>query len=178
MNRSFYYTLALWILFAAPGIFAIPSQTEWFVAGTQAAADGDDNNPGTAERPLASVQRAIRLIKTAFANEPFETAVINIQGAVTNYGDGAEIFGMITVQGDGPAVILRGSGTGAILDAGGRGRVLFIGGGNRVTLENITLTGGKESTGAGVYVSNSSLVMGNGVVIRDNEAGFGGGDLR
>jgi len=74
--------LSLWALIFASGLFAVPSQTEWFVAGTGAVSAGDDRNPGTADLPLASIYRALSLIKDAFAAEPFDTAVIKIEGAV------------------------------------------------------------------------------------------------
>jgi len=171
------FIFAFLLIVSAPFLYAAPSQTVWFVAGAGVAANGDDENPGTSEQPLASVQRALNLIKVAYASEPFESAIIVIEGTVTNYGNEMEIFGMVTIRGEGayPAVILRGSGAGDILNAGGRERVLFIDDGNNVIIENLTLSGGRASIGAGVYAANSRLVVGDGSVIIDNEGGFGGG---
>jgi hypothetical protein len=39
---------AVLALVIGPHLHALPSQTEWFVAGAGAAARGDDSNPGTA----------------------------------------------------------------------------------------------------------------------------------
>jgi predicted outer membrane repeat protein len=87
------------------------------------------------------------------------------------------LFGMVTIRGERayPAIILRGSGETSVIDAGGASRVLYIDGGNKITLENITLTGGRASTGAGIYAEDSVVAIGFGSVIKGNTGGFGGG---
>lgn len=166
----------------AAGISEQPASQEnvWFVSGDGAAVAGNDLNPGTAEQPLASVQKALTLIKAAYAGESFKTAVIRIDGKVSNTGNDYQVLGMITIQGEGayPAIVLRGSSNPIRMDtlnAGGNGRVLYIEDGNNVTIENLTLTGGRASTGAGVYVCGSRFTVGRNSFVQGNEGGFGGG---
>jgi len=172
--------LAFLIIALTPSLHANPPQNTWHVAGARASAKGDDGNSGTAEYPLASVQKALSLIRAAYAVERFETAVIQIDGAITNYGDEAQTSGMVTVRDAGayPAIVLRGFGKGDVLDAVGRASVLYISGRNKVTIENLILTGGRANNGAGAYVENGVLIVGDGAVISGNYAvGSGGGIL-
>jgi len=76
-TRSFGILIfSFFIIICATHLFAEPSQTKWYVAGAGAAVAGNDFNPGTADKPLASIHRALNLIKTAFASSPFDTAII------------------------------------------------------------------------------------------------------
>ena len=168
--------LLFWMLLALPGFFAFSLQTEWYVSGTGAAIEGNDSNDGTRERPLASVQRALSQIRVAHAKEQFDSAAIVIDGSVSNFGPDAEIFGMVTIRGNEyPAITLKGVEPNACLDAGGVRGVLYIESTKQVTLERIVISGGWASTGAGVYVQDSDLVVGEGAVIQNNSGGFGGG---
>ena len=98
-NCLFSILIFLFFIFSlTTHLFAAPSQTKWYVAGAGAKIAGNDLNPGTADKPLASIHRALSLINAAFASSPFDTAVINIEGTVTNYGNEKGVFGMITIQ--------------------------------------------------------------------------------
>jgi len=152
----------------------------WFVSGEGAAVTGSDLNPGTADRPLSSVQKALTLIRDAYAEESFKTAVIRIDGKVSNIENKPMVLGLAVIQGKGayPSVILRGSSDPRqidTLDAKGFGRVLYIEDGNNVTIENLTLTGGAANAGAGVFVSGSRFTVGKNSFVQNNEGSFGGG---
>jgi hypothetical protein len=127
------------------------------------AADGRDSNPGTApEEPLASVSRALSLIKASYRQgnwQPGQSAVIRISGTLSAQGSFGANKSMIDISGAGnyPPLILEGDPlTGGVLNAGrtltNQGRVLYIAN-NKVTLgSNLTLTGGNELWGGAVLI--------------------------
>jgi len=186
-NKRLFIIIAIFMFVFTSGLFAagISQQSVyknhvWFVSGEGAAVTGSDQNPGTADKPLASVQKALTLIKAAYADEAFKTAVIKIDGKVSNIENKPLVLGLAVIQGKGayPDIVLRGSSDPRqidALDAGGFGRVLYVEDGNNVTIENLTLTGGAANAGGGVFVSGSRFTAGRNSFVQNNESAFGGG---
>ncbi|MCL2092852.1 MAG: hypothetical protein FWH12_01535 [Treponema sp.] len=171
-SLSTYTYIILCLCLLSGPLYSQAPQTEWFVSAT-----GDDQLDGTWGLDLASVQRAISLIRRAYAAQPFDTATINIHGMIRNYGPDATDIAMVTLRGGGlPAIIFRGESTGSGLDAGGRLMVLYIENTRHVTVENLIITGGYANIGGGAMIISNSFTLGPGGVIEGNTAtSFGGG---
>jgi len=186
-NNHLLIIISIFTLFFTPCLYAngilerpVSEDNAWYVSGDGALIAGDDSNSGTAEKPLASIQQALTLIKAAYAVEKFNTALIRIDGDISANEGESHFLGMIVIQGRDafPSIVIRGSSDPRKLDtidARGGGRLLYISDGNDVTIENLTLTGGRANAGAGVYVSGSRFVLGKSSLIQNNEADSGGG---
>ena len=169
---SFGFFLIYLCLLGSP-LHAQAPQTEWFVS-----VNGNDQLDGTSGQALASVQRAISLIRRAYTAQPFDTATINIHGMIRNYGPDATDIAMVTLRGGGlPAIIFRGESAESGLDAGGRLMVLYIENTPPVSVENLIITGGYASIGGGALVINNNFTLGPGGVIEGNSALRGGSIL-
>jgi hypothetical protein len=176
-------------------------QIRWYVAGEGAPSMGDDSNPGTAARPLASVQKALELIGDAYSSgdwlgEGLEaSAFIVVSGIVRDYGtreqsetprtlpsEGEEtsLYGMVEIAGREryPPIIIEGdSGDSCVLDAGEKSRVLYITDGNFVTITGVTLRGGNSWTGGGIYADEAVVVLAENAVLTENYASVDGGGV-
>ena len=176
MNKTLRHCLLLLLLAMMPCFLVFPQQREWYVSGPNKNFPGNDQNDGTREQPLSSVQRALRLIKNAYEKEPFETAIINIDGMIEDLGQEAEIFGIVTIRGNEyPSIIIRGMDSNAGLNARENRRVIYLENSKKLTIEKLIITGGRASTGAGIYAAGSDLIIEADAIIRDNTGGFGGG---
>jgi hypothetical protein len=179
---------------APPYIYAMPEadleieamfsellfQAVWHVS-----SGGDDNNDGySMERSLATVSKALDLIKTTYnggAEWPASQSVkIIIAGTITAASSVSN--GMVEISGTNayPPIELRGlrEGTPGTLNANNQGRVLYIGDNNAVTLGNyLTLTRGSSSAGGGgVYVSSGTFTLAGGKILGNmTTSRYGGG---
>jgi hypothetical protein len=162
----------------------------WYVT------DFGDNDPSrdgsTLSQSLASVSRALVLIKTAYAVTTPPGSVWPGKGtaegpqsaAIIIWGTLDESITIDNTSDEYPPIILRGVGpvnTGVIRAAGGS-RVLTIGTGTELSLESsLTLTGGNSLYGGGVYAGTGDssrpavFTMKEGMITGNTSTGFGGG---
>ncbi|GHT48067.1 hypothetical protein FACS1894102_0240 [Spirochaetia bacterium] len=153
-----------------------------------AAQNGNDANDGQSEAtPLATVSKALALIKTGYNEnrEDGRTATIVIDGTIRGSGNYNTSKSMIEISGAGnyPPIILKGGKSGGVLDANvpddGDGRIMYIDN-NHVTLESgLVLRGGHSIYGGAVIIgghgseSAGEFIM-RGGEISGNSAALGG----
>ena len=133
--------------------------------------DGDDGASGTEDKPVETLQRAIKLLDEAqfTEGEIVVTGTVQTGEVKIDTSDGTtESLKTLTV---------RGSTDGGTLE-NKNGRVFTIGSGGSLTLgENITLTGINDNdTGGAVYITDGgNVTMGSGSEITGSTASLGGG---
>ncbi|MDR2447638.1 MAG: cadherin-like beta sandwich domain-containing protein, partial [Treponema sp.] len=146
--------------------------TEWHVS-----QDGDDGDSGTSQKPLATVGKALALIKIAYdsgsgwpggTSNPI-AARINIHGTIVEdvtIGDSSL-----------PPILLMGSGTAEINAASER--ALTIKSGTKAILgDDLTLVRNENTAannGGGVFVESGGDFTMNGGSVSRNSASLGGG---
>ena len=161
---------------------------EWYVSNF----NGSDENTGAVDSPLASIQRAVDLIREYYNDRqnwyPFGTfyngfqhsATIIIKGEIKLDHNVSDVRGMIEIDGERlPPIIIKGvEGYDNIINANGIHRVFYIYNGANVTIaNNITITGGgRVNSGGGVYIIDSTLILDGGNIIENAAYGAGRGD--
>jgi hypothetical protein len=164
--------------------FYVAGPAETLAPGRHPGSDGGD---GTQTAPFATIKHALDLVKeSGLGGAPGAEFTIIVSGKITD-DTGSGTNGMAAITGSYPngypRIILKGidAGTNAIDAAGKNKRVLYIADGNKLTLEaGLTLTGGRASSGGGVYVtgSGSTFDMTGGVIWNNTASGifsYGGG---
>ena len=133
--------------------------------------DGDDGASGTEDKPVETLQRAIKLLDEA----QFTEGEIVVTGTVAT--EEVIISTLNGTTGSVTTLMVRGGAAGAKLE-NTDGRVFTIGTGGTLTLgENITLTGINDNdTGGAVYITDDgNVTMGSGSKITRSTASLGGG---
>ena len=134
------------------------------------STEGDNDNPGTKEKPLRDITNAIKL-----ANSTNVTQIYIMAG---NYKEcDIEIFSGISISGIGKVVI----------DAEKLGRIFKITTSANVFLSNLTLANGLApkdikdsysgnfySLGGAIYIKNAKVVMDNMIFVNNTAANYGG----
>ena len=133
--------------------------------------DGDDGASGTEDKPVETLQRAIKLLDEAqfTEGEIVVTGTVATEEVIINTLNGTT--GSVTT------LMVRGGAAGAKLE-NTDGRVFTIGTGGTLTLgENITLTGINDNdTGGAVYITDGgNVTMESGSEITRSTASLGGG---
>ena len=133
--------------------------------------DGDDGASGTEDKPVETLQRAIKLLDEAqfTEGEIVVTGTVATEEVIINTLNGTT--GSVTT------LMVRGGAAGAKLE-NTDGRVFTIGTGGTLTLgENITLTGiNNNDTGGAVYITDGgNVTMESGSEITRSTASLGGG---
>lgn len=161
---------------------------------------GNDNNPGTKEEPVATLQRALDLLNDAGFTEGKIVVTGTVQTEEVKINAPDDTTGSVTTL-----TVMGGSAGGTLKNE--NGRVFNIASGGSLTLEgNITLTGtnatgnggavyvdggnftmksgstianssvqGTRASGGGVYVMNGTFIMEDGSKITGSSASYGGG---
>jgi hypothetical protein len=151
----------------------------WHVA----QGGNDETGTGSGAAPFATVNKALEAIGEAYEagwwpdgsiqDVPVPARII-INGTIT--GGGAE-NGMVEIrEKDGfmytsylPIILAGGTGGGTLRASGGK-RVLYMDNADVTLAGELTLTGGKENMGGGVYITGSSrFTMTGNAVIEGNE---------
>jgi hypothetical protein len=159
------------------GAAEVQSSLTWYVD-----EKGKDTNAGTtAATPLATVAKALELIRNAYnwgegwptTNDGPAHASIVIAGTITQNDPLADALIDIRIEDAYPPIDLLGNkARPGVLNANKQGRVLYISDENNVTLgANLTLTGAADS---GVMVESANFTM-TGGTISGNIAVYGGG---
>ena len=124
---------------------------------------------------------AWKLLKNA-VKVAVDGATITIDGEIKASDPYAGDWGEIVI--DKNLTIKRADGaTSAVLDANGLSRIFKVKEGETLTLENLTLTGGKatgtgdEGSGGAIFTNNASTVTITNCIITGNEAATNGGGL-
>ena len=124
---------------------------------------------------------AWKLLKNA-VKVAVDGATITIDGEIKASGPYEEDWGEIVI--DKNLTIKKADGaTSAVLDANGLSRIFKVKEGETLTLENLTLTGGKatgtgdEGSGGAIFTNNASTVTITNCIITGNEADTNGGGL-
>ena len=132
--------------------------------------DGDDGASGTEDKPVETLQRAIKLLDEA----QFTKGEIVVTGTVAT--EEVIISTLNGTTGSVTTLMVRGGAAGAKLE-NTDGRVFTIGTGGTLTLgENITLTGTvTDDKGGAVYVDGGTFTMESGSEITRSTASLGGG---
>ena len=133
--------------------------------------DGDDGASGTEDKPVETLQRAIKLLDEA----QFTEGEIVVTGTVAT--EEVIISTLNGTTGSVTTLVVRGGAAGAKLE-NTDGRVFTIGTGGTLTLgENITLTGINDNdTGGAVYITDGgNVTMESGSEITRSTASLGGG---
>jgi hypothetical protein len=132
--------------------------------------DGSDRNEGSRERPLASIARALEMIR----GKELKTAELVLSGTIQE-AVAPEV--MVAFTGYRlPEITLRGESAErpGILSAEGLDRrVMYFGNGNTVRiLEHLVICGGTTDSngGSGVCIERSTLIL-DGGIIGDNIVG-------
>ncbi len=127
------------------------------------ATKGQDTYAGTVESPLKTVSQAIHEIENR--NDSSKQFSIYIEGEVTE---------SIVIEGD-ISVSIHGYGsTGATLKANG-GRVLHIKGSDVSLGNDVTLSGGTDNFGGGVFVESGTLNLVGSTITGNTATSNGGG---
>jgi hypothetical protein len=191
-NKSFIKLLWLCFFFFLTfnTAFSQSNQTEWYVSGLYSSPPGNDNNNGTINAPLASLQKAITLIRENYALKSWDrhigaVATIIVSGEITDYGENTSRNGMVEICDVYettrtfilPHIIIRGKdGNDDVINAGGKNRVLYISG-CQVTIDgNITIKGGNAlNVGGGIYIVDSTVTLNGGNISENIACGAGAG---
>ncbi len=132
-------------------------------------SNGDDNNTGTWLKPLATVGAALSRMTDSGADYTI-TIQDDLTGTYVLEMPATSRANSITIRGEG-TVKLDGNGntTNPVLKINTPSDV-------PVTIENLTITGGKAEWGSGLYIAGQSQVtLGNRAVITGNKNGAGAG---
>ena len=134
---------------------------------------GDDSNPGTENKPVATLQRALDLLNEA----RFTEGKIVVTGTVQTEEVKINAPGGSTTESVTTLTVMGGSGSAGGTLENKNGRVFTIGTGGSLTLgENITLTGTNDiGNGGAVYVNGGTFTMEDGSKITGSSAIYGGG---
>ena len=134
---------------------------------------GNDSNPGTEVKPVATLQRALDLLNEAGFTEGkiVVTGTVQTEEVKINAPDGSTTGSVTTLT------VMGGSGSARGTLENKNGRVFTIGTDGRLTLgENITLTGTNDyGKGGAVYVNGGTFTMEDGSKITESSASYGGG---
>ncbi len=145
---------------------------------------GNDSNDGTLNSPFATVQRAVDAVKTANDGQTVYVIYVksNINGTDYEFTNNNALINVVLEENETLNLKICGYNGNMTINAQQNGRVMYINGKAVVTLENITLTGGKtlDWNCSGVIVcGDGELIMNYGTTISYCEApdGYGGGVL-
>ena len=132
---------------------------------------GDNNNPGTEDKPVATLQKALELLNDA----GFTEGKIVVTGTVQTREVKISVPGDSTTGSVTTLTVMGGSAGGTLKNE--KGRVFTIGTGGSLTLgENITLTGTNDTgKGGAVYVNGGTFTMKADSKITKSIASYGGG---
>ena len=134
---------------------------------------GNNSNPGTEDKPVATLQRALDLLNDANFTEGKIVVTGTVQtGEVKINAPGDSTTGSVTTL-----TVRGGSGSAGGTLENKNGRVFTIASGGSLTLgENITLTGTvADGNGGAVYVNGGTFTMEDGSKIIGSSASYGGG---
>ncbi len=158
------------------------SRTLFYVGQTSAATsvniNASDENPGSAYAPLATLARALDIIRQT--NNSSTDYIIFVTGTYTG---NFEIPSTITTS-MANSITIKGTKSLAsgvpqdILTANNSGTVLTVETAVPVTIENLKITGGNTTgNGGGIKINNSNakLYLANGALVTGNQATHGGG---
>lgn len=161
-----------------------------FVNAWYVDENGNDSNDGiTSATPLANINKALSLINKAYLDTAVpwpekdskpETAYILISGTITNDSFSASGNGMVYVNGGSyPPLEIAGYSASkpGIIDATGKNkRVLYITQAVVTMADYLTLTGGIENNGGGVFISaTGSFIMNGGYITGNKGKSYGCG---
>ena len=126
---------------------------------------GDNNNPGTEDKPVATLQKALELLNDAGFTEGkiVVTGTVQTREVKIN-APGDSTTGSVTT------LTVRGGSAGGTLK-NEKGRVFNITGGSVTLGDGITLTGtvtGENARGGAVYVTGGNFTMESGSTIADS----------
>lgn len=129
---------------------------------------GDNSNPGTEDKPVATLQKALELLNDA----GFTEGKIVVTGTVQTKEVKINAPGDSTTGSVTKLTVMGGSADGTLINE--NGRVFNIASGGSLTLEeNITLTGTvRDDNGGAVYVDGGTFIMeGNSVITGSSATG-------
>lgn len=145
------------------------------------SANGSDTNMGTVYNPYKTIKKAVSYIENISPIQQGKDYTIYISGEVTvdsanDYISGAPAYvKSITIKGK------SGNNANDILKGSGNGCTLSIETNVPVTIENLTITGGNNTSGQGkgggidLFSANAKVILGNGAKVTGNKAKYGGG---
>jgi hypothetical protein len=140
------------------------------------SAFGDDGTgKGTEKAPYKTLTKAVWKAKFSLG-EPMVIVTGEISEGSGN-DDGRGIFSIIDTGSKN--LTIRGRNTNARLKkmTPAERSVLYLGPRTKVTLETITITGGKNTGGGGIYLDGGDLTLGEGAVITGNTGTEKGGGI-
>ena len=128
---------------------------------------GNDNNPGTEDKPVATLQRALDLLNEARFTEGkiVVTGTVQTEEVKINAPGGSTTGSVTTLT------VMGGSGSAGGTLKNEKGRVFNITGGSVTLGDGITLTGtvtGENARGGAVYVTGGNFTMESGSTIADS----------
>lgn len=143
---------------------------------------------GTSFNPMNNISDALNEIKASDSTKEY---TIYLQGTFTKTTDSTTEESMLTIgeydatntqNNWSPKIKIEGYGDGATLDANSKGRVILLKNGTLTIGNNITITGGKAESGAGIYVSGENqdtklYIDGEKTSITNNTATLQGGGV-
>ena len=127
---------------------------------------------GTRAEPYKSVARAMN----ALLDKDTDYTIL-VDGELT----GAQtIPDALTTEAGGTykakSLVIKGAGAGAKINGNNEGTALTIRTAVPVTIENLTITGGKATNGGGIYMgSGTKVTLSNSAVEKNESSGYGGG---
>ncbi|MDR2071891.1 MAG: hypothetical protein LBP60_00440 [Spirochaetaceae bacterium] len=148
-----------------------------------AASSGDDANSGRSQKtPVKTLGRALDI----WAAESSASAnIMLLEDILQSYAEATasgllDFSALLSTRPGIIEVTLTGSGSGKTVTNGAAANrsVLYINiPGKIITLQNLTITGGRGSPGGGIYINSSKLIIQDGVIISYNETNTLGGGL-
>ena len=132
----------------------------------------DSKETGTRAEPYKSVARAMN----ALLDKDTDYTIL-VDGELT----GAQtIPDTLTTEAGGTykakSLVIKGAGAGAKINGNNEGTALTIRTAVPVTIENLTITGGKATNGGGIYMgSGTDVTLSNSAVEKNESSGYGGG---
>lgn len=149
-------------------------QNEFYVSAFPAGNDSSGN--GTEEKPFATLEKAVSVIKDN--NDSSKDYKIWITGTLNENALISDIVASsLTISGTAGASLyeLNGDTDG---DGNGDGTVLTVQTAVPVTIENIKITGGLANGGGGLFVgAGASVTLSSGAVISENQSTSNGGGV-
>ncbi|MDR2209955.1 MAG: hypothetical protein LBO65_00600 [Spirochaetaceae bacterium] len=146
-----------------------------------AVSSGNDGNSGrTRGDPVKTIGRALDIWEaklSAGANIMFLEDVPSSHGEATGSGL-IDLSALLSSRPGISTLTLAGSGSGKTIDNGtvlGRSGLYINIQGKTITLQNLTITGGRGNPGGGIYINGSTVTVQAGVRISGNETGTLGG---
>lgn len=157
----------------------VQTKTFAFPNVVHVAPDGNDTLPGTARRPLRTIQKAVEQAVAQGGNTVYLAQGTYTRGLGLLSVAGGGLFltnNNLHLRGGFDAQYLAESGT-SVLDGGGAFRILSITGATNLRLSGMVLQMGSEpgGLGGGMKVSECAILSFSNFTCRRNTAAYGGG---